>query len=77
MNAHDVQALSDVDIHVYEAVASLTVKGEVAGHAAVVRATGLPDEEVRHSLAILAAHGYVVPEEDGFILGPHDFEVDY
>ncbi|MEU1728739.1 hypothetical protein ACNF49_43885 [Actinomadura sp. ATCC 39365] len=74
---HDVQELSDVDIHVYEAVASQAVSGGVAGLEAVIRATGLEDDEVRDSLAVLANQGYVVPRGDGYGLGPHTFEVEY
>ncbi|MFI7417937.1 hypothetical protein [Nonomuraea sp. NPDC049684] len=75
---HDVQELSDVDIHVYEAVASQVVgSGGVAGLEAVIRATGLEDDEVRDSLAVLAGRGYVVPRGDGYGLGPHTFEVEY
>ncbi|MEU8326535.1 hypothetical protein AB0C33_49920 [Nonomuraea sp. NPDC048881] len=75
---HDVQELSDVDIHVYEAVASQAIgSGGVAGLEAVIRATGLEDDEVRDSLAVLANQGYVVPRGDGYGLGPHTFEVEY
>ncbi|MER6508249.1 hypothetical protein ABT158_15615 [Nonomuraea sp. NPDC001636] len=75
---HDVQELSDVDIHVYEAVASQAVEsGGVAGLEAVIRATGLEDDEVRDSLAALVNQGYVVPRDDGYGLGPHTFEVEY
>ncbi|MER6580786.1 hypothetical protein [Nonomuraea sp. NPDC001023] len=75
---HDVQELSDVDIHVYEAVASQVVgSGGVAGLEAVIRATGLEDDEVRDSLAVLTGQGYVVPRGDGYGLGPHTFEVEY
>ncbi|MFF0861472.1 hypothetical protein ACFYUV_06955 [Nonomuraea sp. NPDC003560] len=75
---HDVQELSDVDIHVYEAVASQAVgSGGVAGLEAVIRATGLEDDEVRDSLAALVNQGYVVPRGDGYGLGPHTFEVEY
>ncbi|TMR92685.1 hypothetical protein [Nonomuraea basaltis] len=75
--AHDVQALSDVDIHVYEAVASQTVESGGAGLEGLVRATGLTEDEVRESLAKLIEHGYVVPKGDGYGLGAHTFEVEY
>ncbi|PZG17242.1 hypothetical protein [Nonomuraea aridisoli] len=74
---HDVQALSDVDIHVYEAVASQTVESGGAGLDGLVHACGLTEEEVRHSLTKLVEHGYVVPQGDGYGLGPHTFEVEY
>lgn len=74
---HDVQALSDVDIHVYEAVASQTVGFGGAELPALVRATGLEEDEVRRSLAMLVEQGYVVPEGGGFGLGAHTFGLDY
>ncbi|MGW0803254.1 hypothetical protein [Nonomuraea sp. NPDC002799] len=74
---HDVQALSDVDIHVYEAVASQVVESGGAEFGALVRASALTEDEVRASLAKLLEHGYVVPHGDGYGLGPHTFEVEY
>lgn len=74
---HDVQALSDVDIHVYEAVASQAVESGRAEFDRLVRASGLTEEELRESLARLIGHGYVVPKGDGYGLGPHTFEVEY
>ncbi|GAA2210992.1 hypothetical protein GCM10009850_064510 [Nonomuraea monospora] len=76
---HDVQALSDLDIHVYEAVASQAVEsgGGGANLGGIVRAAGLTEEEVRASLARLMEQGYVVPYGDGYGLGPHTFEVEY
>ncbi|MGW3343818.1 hypothetical protein ACWDA3_10965 [Nonomuraea rubra] len=76
---HDVQALSDRDIHVYETVASQAVEwaGGGAGLGGIVRASGLTEEEVRESLAKLVEHGYVVPSGDRYGLGPHTFEVEY
>ncbi|NUR83450.1 MAG: hypothetical protein HOY71_05095 [Nonomuraea sp.] len=68
----DVQQLSDTDIHVYEALA-----GGATDLPALVRATALPEQDVRQSLATLIAQGHVLPSGDGFELGPHDFEVDY
>ncbi|WP_188193074.1 hypothetical protein [Nonomuraea sp. SYSU D8015] len=74
---HDVQALSDVDIHVYEAVAAQAVESGSAGLEGLVRASGLAEDELRGSLATLIGHGYVVPKGDGYGLGPHTFEVEY
>ncbi|MEW9548974.1 hypothetical protein [Nonomuraea sp. NPDC050783] len=75
---HDVQELSDVDIHVYEAVASQTVGTGATGLDALARASDLAEEELRASLARLVEHGYVVPRgDDGYGLGPHTFEVEY
>ncbi|MFG1701550.1 hypothetical protein ACFLIM_00030 [Nonomuraea sp. M3C6] len=75
---HDVQELTDVDIYVYEAVASQTVESGEACFAGLVRASGLTEDEVRRSLATLVQDGYVVPKgDDGYGLGPHTFEVEY
>ncbi|MFI7700680.1 hypothetical protein [Nonomuraea sp. NPDC049480] len=74
---HDVQALSNVDIHVYEAVASQAVESGGARFDLLVRASGLAEDELRKSLARLIEHGYVVPKGDGYGLGPHTFEVEY
>ncbi|AQZ65088.1 unnamed protein product [[Actinomadura] parvosata subsp. kistnae] len=76
---HDVQALSDLDVHVYEAVAAQSVEsgGGSAGLDGVVRASGLTEEEVRASLGKLVEQGYVVPFGGGYGLGPHTFEVEY
>ncbi|MED7925747.1 hypothetical protein SMD20_15940 [Nonomuraea sp. LP-02] len=74
---HDVQELSDVDIHVYEAVASLTVETGGAGLDTLVHISGLEEDELRASLATLIEEGYVVPRGDGYGLGPHTFEVEY
>ncbi|MBF8194299.1 hypothetical protein ITP53_53300 [Nonomuraea sp. K274] len=74
---HDVQELSDVDIHVYEAVASQTVESGGARLDGLVRASGLTEDEVRECLATLIEQGYVVPKGDGYGLGPHTFEVWY
>ncbi|MER7499827.1 hypothetical protein AB0L05_23995 [Nonomuraea pusilla] len=75
--SHDVQALSDLDIHVYEAVTSQAVGGGAIGLDALVHATGLQEGDLRRSLATLIAQGYVVPKGDGYALGPHTFEVEY
>ncbi|MBB6344311.1 helix-turn-helix domain-containing protein [Nonomuraea muscovyensis] len=74
---HDVQALSDVDIHVYEAVASQALGGDPAELGALAHATGLEEDDVRRSLATLVEQGYVVPKGDGFGLGAHTFGLDY
>ncbi|MEO3871328.1 hypothetical protein ABGB18_21155 [Nonomuraea sp. B12E4] len=75
---HDVQELSDVDIHVYEAVASQAVESGGAKFPGLVRACGLTEDEVRQSLTYLLEEGYVVPAgNDRYGLGPHTFEVEY
>ncbi|MGW0486166.1 hypothetical protein [Nonomuraea sp. NPDC003214] len=75
---HDVQVLSDVDIHVYEAIAGEAVEHGWAGFGSLVRATGLKEDEVRDSLRTLIDQGHVLPRgDDGYGLGPHTFEVEY
>ncbi|MFC4014928.1 hypothetical protein ACFOY2_47440 [Nonomuraea purpurea] len=74
---HDVQALSDIDIYVYEAVASKVVESGSAGLDGLVRASGLSEDDVRRSIAVLIEQGYVVPRGDRYGLGPHTFEVEY
>ncbi|MBN6052802.1 hypothetical protein JYK22_12765, partial [Nonomuraea sp. RK-328] len=73
---HDVQALSDVDVYVYEAVAAQAQDGGSVDVGALCRATGMEEDGVRRSLATLVAHGYVVPQGDGMSLGPHTFSVE-
>ncbi|MFG2072464.1 hypothetical protein SAMN05421874_101130 [Nonomuraea maritima] len=77
IKVRDVQALSDVDIHVYEAVASRAVESGRAHFDGLVRACGLTEDQVRDSLARLVECGYVVPRGTGYELGPHTFEVEY
>ncbi|MFG1944843.1 hypothetical protein [Nonomuraea sp. NPDC048826] len=72
---HDVQALSDVDIHVYEAVAGQAVEHGSIGLGELVHSTGLPGEEVRESLERLIGQGYVRVTGEGYALGPHTFGV--
>jgi predicted transcriptional regulator len=74
---HDVQALSDVDFHVYEAIAAEVVEHGPAGLGALVRATGLEEDDVRASLRTLMDHGHVLPVGEGYGLGEHTFEVEY
>jgi DNA-binding IclR family transcriptional regulator len=72
----DVQALSDADIHVYEAVAGAAVEHGSVGMGELVHSTGLPGEEVRESLERLIGRGYVRRAGEGFGLGPHTFGVE-
>lgn len=74
---HDVQALSGAETTVYEAVAALVVEGRPARPADIARMTDRPEEEVRHCLEVLVASGWLRTGADGYLLGPHDFEVEY
>lgn len=73
----DVQALSDADVRVYEAVAGLAVAGGTATLERVVHASALPAETVRHSLATLTRAGWLRAEGTSYVLGPHRWEVEY
>ncbi|WP_157244277.1 hypothetical protein [Nonomuraea typhae] len=72
-----MQALSDTDIHIYEAVASLAIDAHRATLEEVTESSGLDEQQVRRSLATLVANGHILPRGDGFVLGAHDFGVDY
>lgn len=74
---HDVQVLSDTDMHVYEAVAAQAVEHDRIGLGELVRATGLTEDDVRESLERLTSRGYVVPQGGGYGLGPHTFGVEH
>ncbi|WP_336210276.1 hypothetical protein [Nonomuraea sp. LPB2021202275-12-8] len=73
---HDVQVLSDVDIHVYEAVAGESGEYGQATFDRLVHSTGLTEDGVRQSLQTLIGQGYVVPRGEGYGLGPHTFGVE-
>jgi DNA-binding IclR family transcriptional regulator len=73
----DVQALSGTDTHVYEAVAGLAVDGRPATVDEVVHATALPEETVRRSLDTLAELGWLKADGDTYVLGPHQWGLEY
>ncbi|MEU7891907.1 hypothetical protein AB0B45_03460 [Nonomuraea sp. NPDC049152] len=77
MEPHDVQALSDTDLAVYEAVAAIAVGGDQARVADVSRMAGLSEDETKQSIATLVAMGQVVPKGEGYALGRHDFGLEY
>ncbi|GLW10656.1 hypothetical protein Misp01_57840 [Microtetraspora sp. NBRC 13810] len=66
-----------MDTDVYEAVASLAVDGRRAGTADVAHMTGRSAEDVRRSLAGLVEMGWLVESGGGFVLGAHDWGLDY
>lgn len=76
-NTHDVQELTDAEMSVYEAVASLAVNDRVAHLGEVMEMTDRPREDVRRSLTKLVGSGWVVQKADGFVLGPHDWGLEY
>ncbi|GAA5045639.1 DNA-binding IclR family transcriptional regulator [Thermocatellispora tengchongensis] len=73
-----MQALSDEDTRVYEAVASLAVEGRMAHVADVAHMTDRSEDDVRRSLVALVETGWLVPMGgDGYALGPHDWGLEY
>lgn len=56
----DAQALTDVDTHVYEAIATLETSGRPVGQAQITAASGLDDETVAQSLATLTERGVLL-----------------
>jgi hypothetical protein len=73
---HDVQALSEAETDVYEAVAALDVDERLAYVPEVAHMTGRPEPDVRRSLLILVETGCLLVRGDGFALGPHDWGVE-
>ncbi|MEV8630368.1 hypothetical protein AB0395_01810 [Streptosporangium sp. NPDC051023] len=72
----DVQALSDADTRVYEAVAMLAVDGGTATADEVIHATALPEESVRRSLETLTEAGWLKAAGAAYVLGPHRWGVE-
>ncbi|WP_147267942.1 hypothetical protein [Spongiactinospora rosea] len=74
---HDVQALTDAETTVYEAVCSLAVDGRIAHVPDVAQMTGQPEHEVRQRLVRLVENGWLNQKGEGFALGPHDWGLEY
>jgi hypothetical protein len=73
----DVQAMSDVETVVYEAVASCAVESISPRVPDIVRMTGLGEDVVRENLDDLVAHGWLLARRDRYVLGPHDWGLEY
>ncbi|WP_055477869.1 hypothetical protein [Sphaerimonospora mesophila] len=73
----DVQEMSGADLAVYEAAAALNVAERPATAAEITGMTGLPEETVRHCLDTLVGGGRLVPSGESYLLGPHDWGLDY
>lgn len=73
----DVQEMTTADMTVYEAVAALNTKERPATAAEVARMTDLPEDDVRRCLTSLAEGGRLVPKGDAYILGTHDWGLEY
>ncbi len=56
----DAQALTDLDTHVYEAIATLEQSGRPVTKAAIAVAAGLDDETVARTLRGLTERGVLV-----------------
>lgn len=74
---HDVQAMSDTETVVYEAVASCAVAEVSPRVPDIVKMTGLTEDVVRENLDDLVAHGWLLTERDRYVLGPHDWGLEY
>jgi len=72
----DVQEMSAPEMIVYEAVAALGMEGRPATVCAVARMTGLPEPVVGHGLDGLVAGGRVRRAGGGYVLGPHDWDLE-
>ncbi|MEV7808445.1 helix-turn-helix domain-containing protein [Microbispora sp. NPDC088329] len=73
----DAQEMTAAEMTVYEAVAALNVEERHATVAEVARMTGLGDDDVRRCLDRLTAGGRLVPKGDAYLLGDHDWGLDY
>jgi DNA-binding IclR family transcriptional regulator len=74
---HDIQALSDTDAAVYEAVASCAVDEVPARLAEIVEMTDMAEDVVRRSLAVLVERGWLLTRGDAYVVGPHDWGLEY
>lgn len=73
----DVQAMSDTETVVYEAVASCAVDDVMPRLHDIVEMTDLAEDVVRTCLDELVSHGWLVMEGDRYALGPHDWGLEY
>lgn len=74
---HDVQALSDTETMVYEAVSSCAVDEVPARFGDIVEMTDLAEDIVRQSLDRLVEHDFLLVRGDAYVVGPHDWGLDY
>ncbi|MEV0969829.1 hypothetical protein [Microtetraspora glauca] len=73
----DVQSVHDDDMRVYETVAALNVDRRAATVAEIARLADLPEEFVRHSLDVLVADGWLLRRRGAYLVGPHDWGLEY
>ncbi|HEU5155499.1 MAG TPA: hypothetical protein VFU43_00750 [Streptosporangiaceae bacterium] len=69
----DVQALRDVEMHVYEAVAIIDKEGHTATIDDLAHATGYSADTVRSALDRLVGERHLRESDSGYALGPHDW----
>jgi DNA-binding IclR family transcriptional regulator len=69
----DVQALRDVELTVYEAVAIIDKEGHTATVGDLAHATGYSDDTVRSALDRLVGERHVRSSGSGYALGDHDW----
>jgi DNA-binding IclR family transcriptional regulator len=69
----DVQALRDVELRVYEAVAIIDKEGNTATLGDLAHATGYSEVTVRSALVRLVDDRHVRETDSGYALGAHDW----
>jgi DNA-binding transcriptional regulator PaaX len=69
----DVQALGNVDLTVYEAVAIIDKEGHSATIGDLTHATGYSEDTVRSALARLVGERHLRESDAGYALGAHDW----
>ncbi|GEM_PF-2817057 len=68
--------LNDLELYVYDAVASVDKSGGAVGEAEIVEIAadaGCGEEEVWRALSHLTDLNHVRASETGYVLGPHDW----
>ncbi|WP_018657903.1 hypothetical protein [Actinomadura flavalba] len=68
----DVPSLSDVQLQVYEAVATIDASGGAADIETLTHRLALPEEDLWAALSHLVDADHVHSTPDGYVLGPHD-----
>lgn len=72
----DVQGLSDLELYVYDAVASADTDGRAVGDAEIAQIAadaGRGEGEVRHALERLVRLNHLRSHSAGYVLGPRDW----
>ncbi|WP_067491252.1 hypothetical protein [Actinomadura hibisca] len=69
----DVQALTDFELLVYEAVAEIDKDGGAADIEALKAQIDRPEEDLWAALSRLVSAGHLHSTAKGYVLGPHDW----